>query len=659
MAELTPEQRRTLLAAQMRAAERRRAARDDRNPDGTYGKPPEGMVFNPETGQYTDRELLKGNMDSSTAGAAGRGVLGGMMLNFDDEVRAAGKATRGLLTGQEGLGEFELERARAQQEVDAEESGIARTAGVVGGGMLPALATAPYATGPTLAGTMGRGLGLGGLEGAAFGAGRGEGIDRGRAAAMDGTIGGLLGVAAPAVVQGARGVYRGIRNAATGTANPQAGAQAVADTVRQSGRAPAEIAGELSEAAADGQPEFRLMDALGTAGQRRVSGIVRAGDDEAAEQLSNYLETRQLGQPERVSQFTDEAFGMQGRTAEQTRAALEGARDEAADAAYSAARSNAAPVNLGNTIEAIDDALRGVNSLDGGQTALRETAIGRNLDRIRNQLQSGSYSTIDFDEVLETKQELGRAITSIRRRGEKVPPKVASVFGALDEALEEASPSYRQANDGFRQASGVIDAVDQGASATSPRQRAADTLDQFNGMTPEQQAAARVGYGDRMLGKVESNAAPTSNRARIFRSPKVAAEVEGIAIDPETFGRRLTREDAMWQTQNRALQGSRTADNLRDISAAEGPTRGLLGAIRSPVDAAARGLDALSFVMRGENAPTRQAIAEALMSDNPEAALADALTRAGRSEMIEAATEALARATGRENSPIRDLYAPR
>lgn len=629
-----------------------------RNDDGTYGEPPEGMVFNPNTGQYTSRDLLKGNMESSNAGALGRGGLSGIMFNFDDEVRAAGRGARGFFTGEDGLGAFELERARAQQELDAEENGGWRLGGQVGGGLLPVLATAPLSVGASLGGTMARGGLLGLLEGGLFGAGRGEGTDRARTAGIDAATGGVLGLLSPALFQAGRGIYRSGRNWIKGTANPQAGSQALANTLRKSNQTPADVAQSLRSAAADGQGEYRLMDALGKAGQRRVSGIVRAGDDEAAEQLANYLELRQMDQPARVAQAVDDALGMGGRTAEQTRTALTAARDEAADINFTAARSNAAPVNLGNAMDALDDSLRGLNSLDGGITELSETAIGRKLARVRTQLQSGTYATIDFDEVLATKQELGRAIQAIKSRGQSVPPDVSRVYGALDDALEAASPSYRQANDSFRAASRVIDAVDEGAAATAPQRRAADTLDRFNAMTPDERAAARVGYGDRQLARVESNAAPTSNRARIFQSPKVSTEMGGMAAEPDRFARQMARETEMWNTQNRALQGSRTADNLMDIQAANGPTQGLLGAIRSPLDAVARGLDALAFVFRGENAPTRQAIAEALMSSDPEAALADALTRAGRSDMIEAAVEALSRTTGRETSPARDLYSP-
>ena len=45
------------------------AAPVTKNPDGTYGKPPEGMVLNPNTGQFTSRELLANTMAPNAAGS--------------------------------------------------------------------------------------------------------------------------------------------------------------------------------------------------------------------------------------------------------------------------------------------------------------------------------------------------------------------------------------------------------------------------------------------------------------------------------------------------------------------------------------------------------------------------------------------------------------
>jgi hypothetical protein len=98
----------------------------------------------------------------------------------------------------------------------------------------------------------------------------------------------------------------------------------------------------------------------------------------------------------------------------------------------------------------------------------------------------------------------------------------------LDNALETASDAYRAANDGFRTASGVIAAVDEGAAMARPRARAADTTATFAQMTPEQQAAARAGYADPIIARVEGSAS-TTNVTRPLTADKYAREFPVMA----------------------------------------------------------------------------------------------------------------------------------
>ena len=218
----------------------------------------------------------------------------------------------------------------------------------------------------------------------------------------------------------------------------------------------------------------------------------------------------------------------------------------------------------------------------------------------------------------------------------------------LDLALEASSEMYRSANDGFREASRVIDSVDAGAAMSRPSMRAGDTVPQFQGLTPEQQAAARVGYGDRLLSQIEANSSPTANRAKPLQSPKRVSEADAMALDPELYANRLSRENTMWETQNRALGGSRTADNLEDIAATGQSTSGLGGVARSLAnlqvgDAAAQVCGMLGPITKGQTDQTRQLIAQALLSKNPRKALTNAMAQDIKSQKQRRIVEALLR----------------
>lgn len=596
-------------------------------------------------GQLTEMPVNTGGK----VGEAARSTLQGLTFGYGDEIVAAGHSLSPNVTYDQALS---AERARlAQGEKNSPKTALA---GEIGGGLMTAAISAPYAVGRGLLGTMGRGMGIGALEGALYGSGKGEGAgDRAKKMGQYGILGGLVGFGAPALVAGGKAALKAPVDwigSSLNLGNLQRAQNALGATVRKAGMTPAEVKAKVAAAAADGQPEFRTMDALGRTGQRRASGLVRGGGD-AADYLGDFLSERQMGQGDRVGAFIDDAFGTTGTTAKKTEASLKAAREADALVNYQAARGNSAPVNLGDTLDAIDDALRGVNSLDGGATALKETAIGRKLSSIKAQLQSGKYATIDFSEVLETKQELGRAIHALKKRGDSVPPAIADVFRKLDAALEGASDMYRKANDDYRVASNVIDAVDEGAMMQG-RGRATDNVERFAAMTPDEQAAARVGYGDKALAKLEANASPTADKAKPFTSPKAVQEAGAMATDPALLGRRVAREGEMWRTQNRALGGSRTSDNIVDVDATNDVASGVVGAGRALLnvqlgDAVARLATVLGNKISGNNEATRRIIADALMSSDPVAALSAAVGRDVSIQNIQSALSAALRGSGR------------
>lgn len=678
---MTPEQQKALAVA--RARRRRQASGPVKNADGTYGQAPADMFMNPATGQMTSREMIGANTETSAAGAGLRGAAAGVLFGFDDEIGAL----HSYLTGDQERAKLQLEQARAKQDVDADQHPIAAAGGKIAGALVPAAASAPLAVGKGVLGTMARGASIGALEGAAHGAGGGEGLEgRVNGAAWGSGVGGVVGGAAPAVIAGVKSAANPALAMLTRKPSEAKVRRGLLDTLRQSGRSADDVATEVAEAGLEGQGEFRLMDALGSAGQRRAAGVVRAGGDGATE-LAEFLEKRQLGQPERVGGFLEDAFGFRGsnapasgadlvpqghtfvdapsdvlrrpvRSAAGLTSDLTKARSIAANEAYDAARGNAAPVDVRSALRVIDDRIGGMkgSGVTGDGIDAKLAGYRSRLAADAKDLAEGETARelSDFDRVLGVKQAVQDDVGSAVRAGRNNEAReLGKLVSALDEALEGASDGYRAANDGFREASGVIDAVEQGRQMARPANRAADTTAQFSAMTPDQQAAARVGYGDTLLGKLEAGTAPTANRAKALQSPKVEAERGILAIDPDLLARRVDRENAMWGVQNRALGGSRTADNLADIGDTQQITEGLLGALidvgnLNAGSAVRKAAQAIGPVLRGENEATRHALAEALMSADPQAVLGPAVKKQMEVNLREGLLTALMRQPSRE-----------
>lgn len=580
-----------------------------------------------------------------------RGALQGATFQQADEIY-------GLLGGdKEGARLKNLEAEAAYPS----EYNTGKTAGAIGSGAASAALTGPLGAGRTLWGTIGRGAGLGGLEGFAWGSGgatEGDKLTQGVRYAVPGAA---VGLAAPALVAGGAAALRAggdIIGGAMGLGNKSRANRAIIQALKKSGKTLPDVSQEITRALRMGQPEFRVMDATGIAGQRAASGIARGGGD-GAEEIAQFLRQRQMGQPERVAQFTDEAFDLGGRTADEIGAGLKFNRKMQAKTNYAAARGDAGPVNLSGTLGEIDSLLKRNPIL--GDSDLTTGPIGNKLKSLSRRMRSDATGEqlIDFDTVLGIKQDMGTMISNLKKRGLEVPPEFAKVYGELDAALEDASVLYREANDSFAAASKPINAIDTGKKLARPSVRTGNVQNAVGAMTPDEQAGARAGYGDTLLSRIEANSAPTSNRARFIESPKAQGDVDALAIDPAILKERLARENAMWETQNRALGGSRTADNLQDVEgmgavaaagrAARDVTMG------NPGTALANVGGALVQAGKGQNEATRNLISKMLMSDNPAQDLAKAVSQAKSSEMRKRIVEGVLRALGRDNASALGL----
>ena len=612
---------------------------------GSFGAMPKGgSSVNPEgMADFQNRALTFG------ANAAQ-----GMSFGLGDEASGAVAGIKSMLGGGDFLPAYRAERddARADMATISERYPNAATGGYLTGAAIPAITAGPLATGESMLGTMGRSGLLGMTEGALQGAGNADGRGIVGETIKGGLVGLGAGIAAPAVIGAAtlakRGVFEGLPQM-FGKASQTKANRAIADALMRSGKTAPDVDALIAAAAREGQPEFRLMDALGLPGQRAANGLTRAGGA-PGDEVAEFLSTRQAGQGERVGSFVEDAFDVKGTTAAKTQTGLIDARSTAADAAYDAARGNAAPVNLNDTIDVIDTLTKRDPIL--GESALADTVIGKRLKALRAQMTNGDQQLIDFDSVLNIKQDMFTTMEALRKSGKTVPKELSDVYGALDAALEGSSDMYRTANDGFRSASKVIDAVDEGALMAT-RGRAADNVPRFGAMAAAEQGAARTGYGDRLLSELENMKYPSTNRALITGSEKRTAEAAAMATDPQLYSSRIARERTMWDTQDKALKGSQTANNQADMVAMDGISGEAMQAGKAAAnlqfgDMVQKVAGALGPILKGQNEPTRMLIAQALMSSNAGQVLAPAIAQATKSAGVRRILEALLRQPMRE-----------
>lgn len=638
-----------------------------------------------EAGLFQPRDVRAEAAESYQPGRLAAGIHNaaqGATVGLSDELMGVVGGARALFDPSQTMREgYEESRDRARGMLDASRRDYPGTslaaeiggavalpipgaqARAVGGGVqaLPSAlrvvgnAAARFMGSGSLGARIGRGALAGGTFSGLYGFNTGEGglEDRLDNARDVGAMGAVVGGAMPPVVDVARAgvnaAAQPVRNIADRVLNrgsESRASRALARTLRESGQSVDDVERALRQAADEGQDVFRLADALGTPGQRQLSGLVRSGGEGSTE-ATRLLTQRQLDQPDRMSRFVAEAFDAT-ETAAQRKARLTAARGQAADAAYDAARGNAAPVDVRKAVSVIDDRIGGMqgsgvagDSIDAALARFKarltaadpaKARTGSTAAAVGDPGPASRVDLSDFNRVLGVKQDVSDAIEAARRAGQNNRARELSKLArALDEALEAASPSYRAANDGFRAASRVIDAVDEGAGFVPATRRAEDTLDAFRAMTPEQQAAARAGYGDRLLSRIEGAGSEGTNRAAPFSRTKAQREAAEMALDPDLFARRVGRENTMHRTQTTALGGSRTADNISDVSRATDEATGALaklvrgnipGAVWDGLVSGARG----AF---GESPQTRDLIVEALMAGN-----VDALRRGAGREAI-------------------------
>lgn len=609
-------------------------------PSGVPQYVPPGVAgYDPKTGEVARQYGMPG---SAAMGAADVTTLG-----FGDEAAAgAGYLLDRLPGGQHRDYGTILGEIRGDQRAARDENPGSYLAGQIAGAL--AGGTALANSGLSLsANAIKSGAGLGktalasGIEGAVLGGiqGAGSGEDLGgriSSAGLGFGLGGALGAGVPLAVAGVQAAARPAIAALTSRFRPQPYAeQALADGLRRSGMSADDVAAVLERAKMDGQDMFTVADAMGHSGQRMLSTVARNPND-MRQTVADTLVQRQMGQGERLSNALAEGFNAPD-TAAQRAASLVAQRKALADVNYEAARAVAGPVDVSNAIRAADDVLQpGVTRLANPASNIADDSIEGVVRRAQRLLTDGKSNVVDFSAALRAKQDISDMIEASVRQGKNGQARFLSQINQrLDDALERASPQYRAANDAFRAQSRTIDAVDAGRAAASGRTRAVDNIRAFEAMEPGERMAFRSGYVDPLIARVENSAiAPTTNKARPLMTDKTGQEFPAFAIPQraDKMGRRIAREQRMFETANAALGGSKTADNLADAAEMAKFDPGVMmnlfrgRPIQAAVDAVAR----LANEARGMPPAVMDRIAKTLLETNPEAARAMIRQAGGR-----------------------------
>lgn len=593
-----------------------------------------------------ERDALKAKGVDTGAGVLRRAVQG-VSFNTADEILAGLQTPlemvkRGTLDPRDG---YKYAKAREDLIMDdaRKNTGVAGTAAEIAGGLGSGIGLAraglTFMPRAANAGLLARAGGsaadaavMGGAAGLAEGNSASERLSN---AAMGGALGAGLGAGVPVAMAGARTLASPITSNISARINPERFAQShVARAISESGLTPQQIEQSVTDAAAAGQGVFTVADAMGNAGQRLISTAAR-GPGAGRTEVVNFLDARQAGQGNRLSQIVDEGLGA-GATARQTSENLISSARQASEPFYQAALSRK-PVWNERIQQFFDDPVTKKGLREGvAVQRLEALAEGKKFDpndyaitgfnEAGDPILSGvpNMRTINlikkgWDNILEGYRdpvtnklhldEYGRALDNVRR-------------SFLNE-IDAVNPDYAKARELYAGPAQVRDAVNTGARSVG-RGRAADNLRMFEAMGDASQQGYRTGYADKLSEGFERSAEGV-NKARGLTSDKRRAELLALSLhqgpvrpgELDPLQQRIARENTMFQTRNAATGNSKTAENLADDAAlGVSPSLSIAGNLltgnwRSAArDALSAGQNALS----GNTPEVRAALAKILLS---------------------------------------------
>lgn len=583
----------------------------------------------------------------------------GLTFGFGDEMTAG----IGALMGADY--DTELARERSMLERASNEAPIASTVSEIGGALIPAAASLPYAAGKTLAGTVMRGMGIGAAEGALAGFGGGEGgfVNRavgdgslgglaGSAVGM-GTIGAALGGAIPAVAgvagEGVRSVRDWSRRGAIG--REVGGALDIQPSTanvlveRFAGESP----DAMNEALLRAGPNAMLADATGS-GVQTLDSVLRqptqgaalaAGRvDQRAGQSGNALAealmggNAPVGYRESIAQVGDRYQNISPLYRQAYETAIDPSTPEAA-----------AIMDLLNRLPRSTTR----SAIESANEAMRYEGIPSQI-----MAQIADDGTVTFQGIPNVMQldQLKRAFNGIAEAGigpdGRMTPEgrfAANVARDIRNATREAVPAYGDALNEAAGAAGERSAINVGRTALSNNTYVEDIAEAVSGATGAELEAMRQGLRGEMmhiLGNVRMS--PTNQNIDVQQAIKEF----GMMTSPNSQAKLEMIFQDEWPELLRMIEEAGPALGLRARTAANAATFG-----RGATDQAITDANPQSLLLRGKPIQAAQNTVAGVFGVSDEAIkrmglqtrseLADVLTRQGGTprQALDAVTAAL------------------
>jgi hypothetical protein len=511
-------------------------------------------------------------------------------------------------------------------------------------------------------GNVGKAATVGGISGAGEGDTMGE---RAVGAGVGTALGGAIGAAAPAVINTVRWAAQPLTNqfrrlAPSSPSAPIPNAEdiatgQVARTIERSGKTQQQIAQEVADANASGQP-YILAEGIGLEGQRRLAGIAKT-PGAARQWIDEDLGARDLGRGMRAQEAVETGLGVpRGLTAEEAQLALTQRAQRNSRPFYQAAEQ-VQPV--------WSERMQQFFQHPEYQKALKE---GFHVERTRalaegRPFNPHDYAITQFDEagdpIMSAVPNM-RTIDLMKKGVDQILNKQRNpLTGHLDtndpyvnalqrsqqamlREVDSLNPMYARARAEYAGPAQMRSAVERGRDIPMAG-RPEDTIRRYNAVPPNEQAGNRIGIADRLAQQMnkgtETGPLPAYMRNLKGRQEldwmsqhqgprqpvppnQMARRSDPMQFQPDPMRRALDREKIMRKTFADARGGSNTAENLADMADNLPPPPDLIGvgsnlfagniigAIKAAIPASAR-------LQRGENEAQRTAMARILMERDP------------------------------------------
>lgn len=511
---------------------------------------------------------------------AGRALAQGLTFGLADEIEAAFKSATGDRTYEQEVGAIRA----GQRAFEAAEPGAALAAEAIGSlpyMALPVVGGARMASmagrAPSLARTMGYGMGIGAAEGALGGLGRGEGVEgRLTRAATEGAIGAGLGALAPAAVAGGARLFRGGRSADQRAMEQLS--RAIPESEMQ--RVEAEVAGRIARGETGEQMPETLADITGMTAQREVRGA-RGASPEVSAEIDPMLRGRVEGQAPRIESEIERGVGIRASESTDLNDLIARQEREAADA-YDNLRQQYQAVDVTDMRGLFNSPAFKRNYDRVIQTMQNRAAAGQIDDSVLAKLEGkmtyddfmsairrGDTVEVPFDFLERMKRRIGSEAQVAKRAGDsETAGELGDLARSFTSKIDEKVPEYQQARNLFAGQAEVADALEEGA--TFLRQTPATVASRLEKMTDSEKRAYMTGA----IGSLRNLIEGTRDRADLVQklvgtpaNRKRLATLMGGEDSPQfqSFEEALKREARMVETKNIVTGGSQTAAFLKDI----------------------------------------------------------------------------------------------